>query len=105
MFTEKITEYEALVESLRAENNLLKNQEPQTIEKTIEKTIEVEKPLCGSQFICELEEKTAYDARKIRSFAVKDGFVEFESDKDYPNKLANVAVRQFINRHYADHID
>ncbi len=77
----------------------LKAQPPVTIEKTVEKPIEVEKTLTGSQFICELEEQVSLNARKIRLFAKKDGFV---TGDNYPNELANIAVKQFINRHYSD---
>lgn len=86
------------VQRLSEENISLTNKEPQTIEKTVE----VEMKLTGSQFICDLEEKIAYNARKVRKFAIKDGLVTGEN---YPNELANAAIKQFINREYIDLID
>lgn len=83
------------------EYQILKTQELQTIEKTIE----VEKKLTGTQFICELDEKTAYNVRKVRSFAIKNSIVVCENEKEYANAFTNVAVKQFLKRHFIDYID
>ena len=79
-----------------------KTQEPVILEKQVEKIVEVEKSLTGSQFICQLDEQTAYNARKLRKFIIADGHVKGEN---YPNELVNVAVNKFIKRNYADYIE
>lgn len=63
------------------------------------KTIEIEKPLQKNQFICELNKENFINARKIRSFAKKEGFIE---DTENPNELINIALKQFINRHFSE---
>ncbi len=62
-----------------------------------------EKTLTGSQFVCQFEEHIAEAARKIRPFTKRDGFIDKEV-ANYPNALANIAVKQFINRNYSDYL-
>lgn len=89
------------LQKISEEYQILKTQEPQTIEKIVE----VEKKLTGSQFICELDEKTAYNVRKVRSFAIKNGIVICENEKEYANAFATVSVKQFLKRNFIDYID
>jgi hypothetical protein len=99
----EITLLSERLKEVQAENVLLNEREPEIKEVTVEKEVQVEMKLKGAQFICELEENVASAARKIRSFAKQDGFINKDiADKDYPNALANISVKQFINRHYSD---
>lgn len=107
--TSKLNDYASRIEQLEAENKRLfddleicKTQEPVILEKQVEKIVEVEAKLTGSQFICQLDEQTAYNARKLRKFIIADGHVKGEN---YPNELVNVAVNKFIKRNYADYIE
>lgn len=103
---ETIKQLTEQLQAATAENTELKNRAPEIVEKTVEKTIEVEKQLTGSQFICELPEEIAHAARKIRKFVKSDGFVDANVENEkYPQELVIVSVKQFINRHYIDHID
>lgn len=82
----------------------LAQRELEVVEKTIEvekeKEVikEVERPLTGTQFICELPIETALRARKARSFIIKDGKVKGEN---YPNELATIAINDFLNEYYS----
>lgn len=95
-----ISENAIVCKDLQAENEVLKNKAPETIEKEVEKIVNVPIQLTGSQFICEFTEETANAARKLRKFMREDKHVS--PDGDYPNELANVAVKQFIKRNYSD---
>ena len=86
---------------LRAENEALKNQEPQTVEKTVE----VERKLDEYEFYCKLDNALGYNTMKIRRFAVKRGIVNFTERKDYPGELAKIAITEYLNRHFADYIN
>lgn len=105
----QIAYLEAKIKELTIQNASLlddwkkaQNKPAETIEKQVEKIVEVEKALTGSQFICTLDEHTARNARKIRRWAVDDGNA---IATDYPNSLVNTAVNYFIGRKYADYID
>lgn len=85
---------------LQSENEVLKNKAPETIEKEVEKIVEVPIQLTGTQFICELPEETALAVRKLRKFMKEDKHVT--PDGDYRSEVVNVSVKQFIKKHYSD---
>lgn len=104
-----IVQLKATIEQLTLQNSSLladldkaEKKPAEIVEKPVEKIVEVEKKLTGSQFICTLADHTARNARKVRRWAVADGNAIAD---DYPNSLVNTAVNYFIGRKYADYID
>ena len=105
----QIAELQATVNELTLQNSVLlanlreaQNKPAEIVEKEVEKIVEVEKRLTGSQFICTLDEQTAHNTRKIRQWAVEKGHA---TAGNYPNSFVNTAVSYFIGRKYADYID
>jgi len=88
------------LQEITKENEALKSAEPVTVEKEVEKIIEVPVKLTGAQFICDLPPQTADAARKLRKFIKQDGHVS--ATGDYANELVSVSVKHFINRNYSD---
>lgn len=97
----KIEFQKANIQELLAQIEILKNQAPEVKEVTKEVIKEVTKELTGHQFICELSEETALFARKVRKFAKDDGHVQTTAE-NYPNELANTAIKYFLERKYED---
>lgn len=58
--------------------------------------------LTDEQFICELDKGTAVDARTVRKFAKRDGYIPADiPDRDYPSALANVAIKAFLKENFS----
>lgn len=98
----QITELKAAIEAKESRLSELENQPPQTVEVEKEVIKEVEIPLTGSQFICTLDEQTALNARKVRSFALRDGLVTTTAGHAYINELVNVSVKKLLTNKYED---
>ncbi len=81
-------------EKLKSEIELQKNKQPEQI------PIELQ----GSQFICELEEKTALNMLRVKKLVLADNYIS-ESGENYPNALVNFATKFFLSRVYTDKIE
>lgn len=66
------------------------------VEKEVIKEVPIE--LTGTQFICELDQETFNKARKCRKFIKGDGKVKGDN---YPNELANLAIKDFLHEYYS----
>lgn len=98
-----IVDFTEQIKVLQEENEVLKNTPPQTIEKFIDKPVEVPIQLTETQFICELPKETIVTARRLRKFIKEDGHVSKDvADENFPSELINVCLKQFIKRNYSD---
>jgi hypothetical protein len=91
-----IQDYLSLASHLSAMTEEIKKLNEALEEKP--KEVQVPQPLTGTQFICELDPKTAVAARKARSFIKKDGKLKTEN---YPSDLANISIIYFLKNEYS----
>jgi hypothetical protein len=75
--------------------NTIESQE-QTITDLKEKQFE----LTGKQFICEFAPEVSELAKKCRHAIERDGYLKNTNDGNYPNKLANLATKNFLLQNY-----
>lgn len=95
---EKALETEKDANKIYLENSKAFEQEKETQVEALQREVE-RLQLTGSQFVCELKAEIAHNARKVRKWVIKDGYVKGDN---YPNELVNVAVERFIQSKYAD---
>ena len=98
-FTNMVNSFEAKEKELADLQELLETEKNniKTEVKEVEKLVPV--ALQGTQFICELSDVVANNARKCRPFMVKDGIVKDGN----PNEIVSVALEYFL-RHKYDHV-
>jgi hypothetical protein len=56
--------------------------------------------LTGKQFVCEFAEEVSLLAKKCRKAIETDGYLKDVNDGNFPNKLANLCVKNFLLQNY-----